>query len=55
MFFFLFECKHVQNLISKKLTRAYKYPATGQFTDDLCIINNDDKNSKFFKCIYPGE
>ena len=33
--FYFFESKHVQNLISKKSTRAYKYHATSQFIDDL--------------------
>ena len=50
-----FECKHSQNLISKKPTRAYKYHATSRFIDDLCTINDDDEFSKSFKCIYPGE
>ena len=55
VFIYFFESKHVQNLISKKSTRAYKYHATGRFIDDLCAINDDDEFSKSFKCIYPGE
>ena len=52
LFLYFFYSKHIQNLISKKLTRAYKYHAT---CDDLCIINDDDKFSKSFKRIYPGK
>ena len=47
-----FESKHAQNHISKKSTRAYKYHG---FIDDLCAINDDEKSSKSFKWIYPGE
>ena len=55
LFLYFFESKHVQNVISKKSTRAYKYHANSQFIDDLCPINDDDELSKFFKCIYTGE
>ena len=41
-----FESKHVQNLVSKKLTRAYKYHTTSRFIDDICAINDDDEFSK---------
>ena len=51
----LFEFKHVQNFVSKKSTRAYKYHATSQLIDDLCTINDDEEFLKSFKCIYPGE
>ena len=53
-FYFFFESKHVQNRISKKSTRAYKYHATSRFVDNLCAVNDDDKFSKFLKFIYPG-
>ena len=39
LFLYLFDSKNVQNLISKKSTRAYKYHATSQLLDDLCAIN----------------
>ena len=55
LFLYLFESKHLQNLISKKSTGAYKYHATSRFIDDLCAINDDDEFSKPFKYIYPGE
>ena len=55
LFLYFFEYKHVQNLISKKSTRAYKYHATSRFIDDLCVINDNGEFSKFFKYIYPGE
>ena len=52
--FFIFESKHVQNLISKESTSAYKYHAISRFIDYLCAINNDDEFLKSFKCIYLG-
>ena len=51
-FLYFFASKHVQNLISKKLTRAYKYHATSRFIDYLCAIKDDDEFCKSFKCIY---
>ena len=53
--FSIFESKHVQNLISIKSTREYKYYATSQLIDNLCAINDDDEFPIPFKCIYPGE
>ena len=47
--------KHVQNIISKKPSKAYKYHATSRFIDDLFTINHDDEFSKSFKCIYSEE
>ena len=54
-FSIFFKSKHVQNIISKKSTRAYKHHATSRFINDLCTINDDDQFSKSFKCIYSGE
>ena len=53
--FSIFESKHVQNLISIKSTRAYKYYASSQFINNLYAINDDDEFPIPFKCIYPGE
>ena len=50
-----FKCKHVQNLIFKKSTRAYKYHATSRFIDELCAINKDGELSEYFTCIYSEE
>ena len=55
LFLYFFKSKHVQNLISKKSTRAYKYHANSRFIDDLYAINDGDVFSKSFKCIYPVE
>ena len=55
VFLYFIESKHVQNLISKKSTRAYKYYVTSQFVGYLWAINDDDEFSKFFKSIYPRE
>ena len=49
-----FESEHIQNLISKKSTRAYKYHTTSRFIDEIYAINNYDKFPKSFKFIYPG-
>ena len=54
-FFIFFESKHVENLISKQPTRAYKYHAISLSIDDLCALNGDGEFSKSFKCIYTGE
>ena len=51
LFLYFFQSKHVQNLISKKSTRAYKYHATSPFIHDLLAINDDEQFSKSFKCI----
>ena len=53
LFLYFFKSKHVQNLISKKSTRTYKYHATSQFIDVLFVLNDDDEFSKSLKCIYP--
>ena len=52
--YFVFSSKNVQNRVSEKSTRTYKYHAISQFIEDLCAINNDDEFSKSFKCIYLG-
>ena len=48
-YFFYF--KHVQNLLSKKSTRAFKYHATSRFIGDLCAMMTISQNP--FKFIYP--
>ena len=55
LFLYFFEPKPVQNLISKKSTRVYKYHVTSRFIDDLCAKNDDDEFSKFFRWTYPEE
>ena len=52
---YFFESKHVQNLISIKSTRAYKYHATSRFIDNLCIINDDNEFSKSYINAYIQE
>ena len=54
LFLYFFESEHVQNLISKNSTRAYKWHTPSQFIDDVCAMNDNDEFSKSFKCIYPG-
>ena len=51
LFPYFFYFKHVQNLLSNKSTRAFKYHTTIRFIDDLCATMTVSKNP--FKCIYP--
>ena len=51
---FFFWSKNVQNRVSEKSTRTYKYHAISQFIKDLGAINNDDEFSRSLKCIYLG-
>ena len=54
-FLYFFKFKHVQNLIFKRSTRAYKHHASSRCINDFCTINDDGEWSKSFKCIYPGK
>ena len=52
---YFFESKHIKQLISNGLSKAYEYDAVSRFTDDLRAINNDNEFLTSFKNIYPKE
>ena len=54
-FFIIFQSEHVQNLISEKATRVYKYNTSSRFIDDVYARNNNNEFPKSFKFIYSGE
>ena len=53
LFLYFTKSKHVQNHISKKPTRAYKYHATSRFIDDICAINDNGEFSESFNSSRP--
>ena len=52
---YFFESKHIKQLISNGLSKAYEYDAVSRFTDDLRAINDDNEFLTSFKNIYPKE
>ena len=55
LFLYFFQSKHIKQLISNGLSKAYEYDAVSRFIDDLRAINDDNEFLTSFKNIYPKE
>ena len=50
---YIYESKYLQQLISQRSSRAYKFHGTSRFRDDICTINDDGEFSSSYKYTYP--